>query len=210
MTEQQVEAYTEETDPLSDGFRFYRVMDEQWPAGVTLPVSVEVNLDRWDLTNAHVPSGFFPDRELDYGDGPMATLTMENGASLVIEYIDPTQSNEPKETLSGNWGYYSNGEEEVILGVHDTLSEILAQAVQDAERGEMLDLRLSKGARKKLALDIAEASGYPAKSHKEEYLVRKFARITEAAIRSLHESSDIQKALLREHDFDNEGDASGW
>jgi len=106
-----------------------QIIDAMWPEDVARPSTVEVNRDKWDFSGAYTPEGFFPEHDADYGEGPTITVTMYNGAELVIEEIDPSGQESAIEEFRGDWAEYTDGNDEISNAVLDTANEILALVV---------------------------------------------------------------------------------
>lgn len=113
-----------------------QILDAMWPEGVERPSEVVVDRDKWDFSTGYAPVDFFPEHDADYGEGPLITLTMRNGAELVIEEIDPSGQESATEEFRGDWAEYSDGDDEISNLILDTANEILARVVIKGEMGE--------------------------------------------------------------------------
>jgi hypothetical protein len=118
-----------EREPGEDDFS-KPILDSLWPAGVDVPREITVIQSRWDFSEAHNPTGFFPDRDADYGEGPKIWLRMPNGAELTIEDIDPSQQESSLEEFRGDWEEYFQGSVDVRYAVIDATTEILARTTE--------------------------------------------------------------------------------
>ena len=99
----------------------------KWPAGVELPVSVE--LDDYHVEVEEIGEGLVPDPEsvqiLDY---PSCKIVMPNGASLVvIQYGDSAFDTE--EEVTGDWVPYTAGNETIRNQIVDMAVEAICQAL---------------------------------------------------------------------------------
>lgn len=110
-----------------------QALDTMWPKNVDFPSKIVVDRDVWDFSGAYNPVDFFPDRDADYGDGPTLTLTMRNGAELVIEEIDPSGQESALEEFRGDWAVYTGGDDEISNAILDCANEVLARSTIRAE-----------------------------------------------------------------------------
>jgi hypothetical protein len=87
-----------------------------WPTKVPIPSTFEVKRSKWVLLNEGTP-----DEAPDYDNGPLAVVTLPNGAAVRIEQIDPYDQRSRYEVFSGDWDSYLNGN----IDRRDRLSDIL-------------------------------------------------------------------------------------
>lgn len=99
---------------------------EQWPKGVEEPRSIELGTREQPLNRF---SGSWNDDPQDekYAEMPAVTITMPNGASLVLQQLNEEEFPETEAVFDGDWDVYTGGDKFTADEIIDTASETLSQ-----------------------------------------------------------------------------------
>lgn len=100
---------------------------EQWPDGVEEPRSIELGTAEQSL-NGHMQNWNDDPQNEKYADLPAVTITMSNGATLVLQQLNEEEFPETEARFEGDWNAYTGGDKFTADEVIDTASETLSQA----------------------------------------------------------------------------------
>lgn len=100
---------------------------EQWPKGVEEPQSIELGSAEQSL-NGHMQNWNDDPQNEKYADLPAVTITMNNGATLVLQQLNEEDFPETEARFEGDWDAYTGGDKFTADEVIDTASETLSQA----------------------------------------------------------------------------------
>lgn len=100
---------------------------EQWPKGVDEPLSIELGTAEQRL-NRHTQSWNDDPQDEKFTELPAVTITMPNGASLVLAQMNEEDFPETEAHLEGDWDAYTGGDKYTADEILDTASETLIQA----------------------------------------------------------------------------------
>ena len=100
---------------------------EQWPKGVDEPVSIELGTAEQSLSG-HMQSWNTDPQDEKFAELPAVTVTMPNGATLVLHQMNEEEYPETEARLEGDWDVYTGGDKFTADEILDTASETLIQA----------------------------------------------------------------------------------
>lgn len=187
-------------NPRADIF-FYSKELRGWPKSIDLPVSIVVNKSRWSLETS-TDEGiehFLALEEATYDDGPMITLTMMNGASLVIVEIDPEGKVQPEGSLRGDWQEYHQNNGENLLSILEVSRNILKSVVKKSKgdkdnQDNRIDVIVTPAVVRNLADVLAESESSNAHDGDKNSSNRKrFLRQAMSILKFLKVTGDAQK-----------------
>lgn len=100
---------------------------EQWPKGVEEPVSIELGTAEQSLSG-HMQNWNDDPQDEKFAELPAVTVTMPNGATLVLQQLNEEDFPETEARLEGDWDTYTGGDKFTADEILDTASETLIQA----------------------------------------------------------------------------------
>lgn len=100
---------------------------EQWPKGVEQPLRIELGTAEQSL-EGHSRSWNFDPQTEKFAELPAVTITMPNGATLVLQQLNEDEYPETEARFDGDWDTYTGGEKFTADEILDTASETLSQA----------------------------------------------------------------------------------
>jgi hypothetical protein len=100
---------------------------EQWPKGVEEPVRIELGTTEQSL-RGHMHNWNDDPQDEKYTEMPAVTITMPNGATLVLQELNEDEFPETEARFEGDWDAYTGGDKFTADEVIDTASETLSQA----------------------------------------------------------------------------------
>lgn len=100
---------------------------ECWPEGVEEPASIELGTTVQSLGGYSQSWNHDPQNE-QFADLPAVTVTMANGATLVLRQLNEDDFPETEAHLEGDWEAYTGGDKFTADEILSTASETLSQS----------------------------------------------------------------------------------
>lgn len=161
-----------------------------WPDGLDLPASIVVGATAWEVSTSD-PEMYYDGWEITYRSSPHVTLTMRNGASVLIVLRSPGSAFYPaQEIIDGKWSEYIDRADELSMRqVIDVAYSALAAEIVHRREHPLTEVNFNDEATlARIALAIASASGEIVEEKSIDRLVADYTKHATAVADALRQN----------------------